>query len=87
MREEILNKFHQIINKVKDVEYIANISVQIINVIVELTYHNDDDKLCDYSRVYELTLLNLKQNKPDFLVTMISRYINNENFLAYPPTI
>ena len=87
MREEILNKFYQIINKFQDIEFIANIFVQIISVIIELTYRNDDDKLLDYSRVYEWALLNLKQNKPDLMVTMISRYINNENFLASIPTI
>ena len=87
MREEILNKFYQIINKFQDIEFIANIVVQIISVIIELTYRNDDDKLLDYSRVYEWALLNLKQNKPDLMVTMISRYINNENFLASIPTI
>ena len=87
MREEILNKLYQIINKLQDIEYIANIFVQIISVIIELTYRNDDDKLLDYSRVYEWALLNLKQNRPDLMVTMISRYINNENFLASIPTI
>lgn len=86
MREEILNKFYQIINKLQDIEYIANIFVQIISVIIELTYRNDD-KLLNYSHIYEWALLNLKQNKPDLLVTMISRYINNENFLASTPTI
>jgi len=85
MREEILNKFHQIINKLQCVEYIANVFVQIINVIIELTSHNDD-KLIDYSRLYEWALLNLKQNKPELLVTMISRYIKNENFLSSTPT-
>jgi len=84
MREEILNKFHQIINKLQCVEYIANVFVQIINVIIELTSHNDD-KLIDYSRLYEWALLNLKQNKPELLVTMISRYIKNENFLSSTP--
>jgi len=86
MREEILNKFYQIINKLQDIEYIANIFVQIISVIIELTYRNDD-KPFDYSCVHEWALLNLKQNKPDLLVTMISRYINNETFLASTPTI
>ena len=86
MREEILNKFYQIINKLQDIGYIANIFVQIISAITELTYRNDD-KLLNYSRVYEWALLNLKQNKPDLLATMISRYINNENFLASTPTI
>jgi Domain of unknown function (DUF4185) len=86
MREEIINKFQQIINKHQCKENIAKSFVCIIETILELSYPNDDNYF-DHSSIYEWALSNLKDNKKESLLIMLSRYVNDKKFLIPIPSI
>lgn len=86
MKKEIINKFQQIINKHQRVEDIVKSFVCIIETILELSYCNDDNHF-DHSSVYEWVLSNLKDNKQESLLIMLSRYVNDKKFLPSIPSI
>ncbi len=86
MREEIINKFQQIINKHQCKEDIAKSYVNIIKTILELSYHNNNNHF-DYSSIYEWALSNLKDNKQESLLVMLTRYINDKKFLISVPSV
>jgi hypothetical protein len=86
MREEIINKFQQIINKHQCKEDIAKSYVNIIKTILELSYHNNNNHF-DYSSIYEWALSNLKDNKQESLLVMLIRYINDKKFLISVPSV
>jgi hypothetical protein len=86
MREEIINKFQQIINKHQCKEDMAKSYVNIIETILELSYHNNNNHF-DYSSIYEWALSNLKDNKQESLLIMLTRYINDKKFLISVPSV
>ena len=86
MREEIINKFQQIINKHQCKEDMAKSYVNIIETILELSYHNNNNHF-DYSSIYEWALSNLKDNKKESLFIMLTRYVNDKKFLISIPSI
>jgi hypothetical protein len=86
MREEIINKFQQIINKHQYKEDIAKSFVQVIEAILELSYHNNNNTF-DHSSIYEWVLLNLKDNKQEYLLTTLAKYVNDKKFLISIPSI
>jgi len=90
MREEIINKFLQIINKHQCKEDIAKSYVIIIETILELSYHNNNhnnNNHFDHSSIYEWALSNLKDNKKESLFIMLTRYVNDKKFLISIPSI
>jgi len=86
MRKEIINKFQQIINKHKCKEDIAKSFVDIIDAILELSFHNNN-KHFDHTSVYDWALSNLKNNKQESLLIMFSRHVNDKKLLTSVPSI
>jgi hypothetical protein len=86
MREEIINKFQQIINKHTSKEDIAKSFVDIIEAILELSFHNNNNHF-DHTSVYEWALSNLKNNKQESLFIIFSRHVNDKKFLTSIPSI
>ena len=86
MREEIINKFQQIINKHTSKEDIAKSFVDIIEAILELSFHNNNNHF-DHTSVYERALSNLKNNKQESLFIIFSRHVNDKKFLTSIPSI
>jgi hypothetical protein len=86
MRDEILYKFQQIMNKLQCVEYIAKSFLNLIETILEISYPNND-KPFDHPSVYEWALSNLNGDKKELLLIMLARYINDEKFLSSIPSI
>jgi Domain of unknown function (DUF4185) len=81
LRQEILNKFRQIIYKFSSLESIANAYVEIDKAISEISTRNLS-RVTNYSMLYKSALSLLNDNSYEHIVKDLAKKINCEGFLG-----
>jgi hypothetical protein len=81
LRQEILNKFRQIIYRFSSLESIANAYVEIDKTISEISTQNLS-RVTNYSKLYKSTLSLLNDHSYEHIIKDLAKKINCEGFLG-----